>query len=119
MLPELHTSLNFRATWRTTFLKNGGRLETAQSIAGRADSRTTKGYDRRATNLEMSETIRIRYGADFSHLLFKALYYFVTRRWTNRYTANWLWNPEFGIATCSTPWLHDVYAEISPASLLV
>jgi integrase/recombinase XerD len=31
----------------TNFLENGGTLEVAQRIAGRADSRTTKLYDRR------------------------------------------------------------------------
>ncbi len=60
-LPELFTSHSFRATGITTFLENGGHLETAQNIAGHADSRTTKGYDRRATKLEMSEITRVRY----------------------------------------------------------
>jgi site-specific recombinase XerD len=59
--PELFTSHSFRATETTTFLENGGHLETAQNIAGHADSRTTKGYDRRATKLEMSEITRVRY----------------------------------------------------------
>jgi integrase/recombinase XerD len=60
-LPSLFTSHSFRATGITTFLENGGHLETAQTIAGHADSRTTKGYDRRATRLELSEITRVRY----------------------------------------------------------
>ena len=38
---------SFRATGITNFLENGGTLEVAQRIAGHADSRTTKVYDRR------------------------------------------------------------------------
>jgi site-specific recombinase XerD len=37
----------FRATGITNYLENGGTLEVAQRIAGHADSRTTKLYDRR------------------------------------------------------------------------
>ena len=43
------------------FLGEWGSLEIAQRIAGHADSRTTKGYDRRATRLELSEIVRVRY----------------------------------------------------------
>jgi integrase len=60
-LPLLFSNHSFRATGITTFLENGGQLETAQRIAGHADSRTTKGYDRRATRLELSEIARVRY----------------------------------------------------------
>jgi integrase/recombinase XerD len=60
-LPLLFSNHSFRATGITTFLENGGQLETAQRIAGHADSRTTKGYDRRATRLELEEITRIRY----------------------------------------------------------
>mgnify|MGYP001003684833 CR=1 FL=1 len=60
-LPMLFSNHSFRATGITTFLENGGQLEVAQRIAGHADSRTTKGYDRRATRLELSEIIRVRY----------------------------------------------------------
>ena len=60
-LPELFSNHSFRATGITTFLENGGLLETAQRIAGHADSRTTKGYDRRATRLELSEIVRVSY----------------------------------------------------------
>ncbi len=52
----------FRATGITTFLENGGSLETAQFIAGHADSRTTKIYDRRDRTATQSEIERIRYG---------------------------------------------------------
>jgi len=60
-LPSLFTSHSFRATGITTFLENGGHLETAQTIAGHADSRTTKGYDRRATRMELAEILRVAY----------------------------------------------------------
>jgi site-specific recombinase XerD len=45
---------SFRATGITSYLENGGDLEKAQYIAGHADSRTTKLYDRRGqkTTLE-------------------------------------------------------------------
>ncbi len=60
-LPTLFSNHSFRATGITTFLENGGQLETAQRIAGHADSRTTKGYDRRATRLEIGEIVRVSY----------------------------------------------------------
>ena len=60
-LPSLFSCHSFRATGITTFLENGGSLETAQNIAGHADSRTTKGYDRRATRLELAEIVRVSY----------------------------------------------------------
>lgn len=60
-LPALFSNHSFRATGITTFLENGGQLETAQRIAGHADSRTTKGYDRRATRLEIGEITRVSY----------------------------------------------------------
>lgn len=52
---------SFRATGITTFLENGGSLETAQYIAGHADSRTTKLYDRRAQRATREDIERIRY----------------------------------------------------------
>jgi site-specific recombinase XerD len=39
----------------TNFLENGGSLEVAQRIAGHADSRTTRLYDRRAEKLLVEE----------------------------------------------------------------
>jgi site-specific recombinase XerD len=55
---------SFRATGITTFLENGGTLETAQYLAGHADSRTTKLYDRRAQRVTREDVERIRYGED-------------------------------------------------------
>jgi integrase len=46
-LPAHYSSHSFRATGITDFLENDGTLEAAQRIAGHADSRTTKLYDRR------------------------------------------------------------------------
>jgi site-specific recombinase XerD len=47
-LPAHYSPHSFRATGITNFLENDGTLEAAQRIAGHADSRTTKLYDRRA-----------------------------------------------------------------------
>ena len=52
---------SFRATGITTFLENGGSLETAQWIAGHADSRTTKLYDRRHQRATLEDLERVRY----------------------------------------------------------
>jgi site-specific recombinase XerC len=46
-LPTHYSPHSFRATGITNFLENDGTLEAAQRIAGHADSRTTKLYDRR------------------------------------------------------------------------
>src|SRR5271165_4372101 len=46
-LPAHYSPHSFRATGITNFLENDGTLEAAQRIAGHADSRTTKLYDRR------------------------------------------------------------------------
>jgi integrase/recombinase XerD len=57
-----HYSLNpFRATGFTHFLENDGTLEAAQRIAGHADSRTTKIYDRRGQKTLIEDMERIRY----------------------------------------------------------
>ena len=45
-LPAHYSPHSFRATGITNFLENDGTLEAAQRIAGHADSRTTKLYDR-------------------------------------------------------------------------
>jgi hypothetical protein len=55
-----YSTHSFRATGITNFLENGGTLEVAQTIAGHADSRTTKLYDRR----HQKESLARRYGAD-------------------------------------------------------
>ena len=52
---------SFRATGITTYLENGGNLEMAQYIAGHADSRTTKLYDRRGQKATQEDIERIRY----------------------------------------------------------
>ena len=51
----------FRATGITNFLENDGTLEAAQRIAGHADSRTTKLYDRRGQKVLLEDMERIRY----------------------------------------------------------
>lgn len=55
------TNHSFRATGITTFLENGGSLESAQYIAGHADSRTTKLYDRRNQRAVLEDLERVRY----------------------------------------------------------
>jgi integrase/recombinase XerD len=55
------TNHSFRATGITTFLENGGSLESAQFIAGHADSRTTKLYDRRNQRATLEDLERVRY----------------------------------------------------------
>jgi integrase/recombinase XerD len=52
---------SFRATGVTNFLENGGTPEVAQRIAGHADSRTTKLYDRRGQKVLVEDMERIRY----------------------------------------------------------
>ena len=49
----------FRATGITEYLRNGGRIEIAQRMAGHSDSRTTKLYDRRADEISLDEIERI------------------------------------------------------------
>lgn len=60
-LPEHYSAHSFRAAGVTNFLEKGGSLEVAQRIAGHADSRTTKLYDRRAEKLLVEDMERIRY----------------------------------------------------------
>lgn len=52
---------SFRATGITTYLKNDGRLEIAQQMAGHASARTTSLYDRRGDEVALDEVLRIRY----------------------------------------------------------
>ena len=52
---------SFRAAGITNYLENGGNLEVAQRIAGHADSRTTKLYDRRGQKVLVEDMERIRY----------------------------------------------------------
>jgi site-specific recombinase XerC len=60
-LPAHYSPHSFRATGITNFLENDGTLEAAQRIAGHADSRTTKLYDRRAQKVLLEDMERIRY----------------------------------------------------------
>ena len=60
-LPRHYSAHSFRAAGITNFLTNGGALEVAQRIAGHADSRTTKLYDRRAQQVLVEDMERIRY----------------------------------------------------------
>jgi site-specific recombinase XerD len=52
---------SWRATGITVFLENGGAIEMAQYMAGHADPRTTKLYDRRRQQATRGEVERIRY----------------------------------------------------------
>lgn len=49
------------ATGITSFLKNGGELETAQRIAAHSDTRTTKLYDWREERIKQGEIERVRF----------------------------------------------------------
>lgn len=49
----------FRATGITNYLTNSGSLEIAQQMAGHADARTTKLYDRRNEQVSLDEIERI------------------------------------------------------------
>ena len=50
---------SFRATGITVYLENGGLLEHAQEIAGHADPRTTKLYDRTSDQISLDEIEKI------------------------------------------------------------
>ena len=56
---------SWRATGITVFLENGGAIEMAQYMAGHADPRTTKLYDRRRQKVTRGEVERIRYERAF------------------------------------------------------
>ncbi|MDR3574428.1 MAG: tyrosine-type recombinase/integrase [Anaerolineaceae bacterium] len=51
---------SFRATGITTYLKNGGTLENAATMANHASTRTTQLYDRRHDKITLDEVERIR-----------------------------------------------------------
>jgi site-specific recombinase XerD len=57
-LPAHYSPHSFRATGITNFLENDGTLEAAQRIAGHADSRTTKLYDRRGQKVLLEDIWR-------------------------------------------------------------
>lgn len=50
----------FRATGITAYLKNGGTLENAASMANHASTRTTQIYDRRRDDISLDEVERIQ-----------------------------------------------------------
>lgn len=50
---------SFRGTGITNYLENGGRLSEAQRMAGHADPRTTRLYDRRDQKITRGEVERI------------------------------------------------------------
>lgn len=52
---------SFRATGITTYLKNGGKLEIAQAMAGHESARTTGLYDRRGDAIALDEVERIAF----------------------------------------------------------
>jgi integrase/recombinase XerD len=54
-LPAHFSPHSFRATGITNFLENDGTLEAAQRIAGHADSRTMKFYDRRGQKVLLED----------------------------------------------------------------
>ena len=45
----------------TTYLRNGGKLEVAQQMAGQESARTTGLYDRRNDNVELDGIERVVY----------------------------------------------------------
>ena len=60
-LSTIYSNHSFRAAGITNYLENDGTLEVAQRIAGHADSRTTKLYDRRGQKVLLEDMERIRY----------------------------------------------------------
>lgn len=50
---------SFRATGITAYLKNGGTLERAATIANHASTRTTQLYDRRQDDVTLDEVERV------------------------------------------------------------
>ena len=49
----------FRATGITAYLKNGGTLEKAATMANHSSTRTTQLYDRRSDDVSLDEVERI------------------------------------------------------------
>ena len=50
---------SFRATGITAYMKNGGKLETAQEMAGHSSARTTVLYNRVDDEISLDEVERI------------------------------------------------------------
>lgn len=59
-LPEDLGCHSFRATGITSYLANGGTLETAAAIAGHASTKTTQLYNRNDEEVSLAEIERIR-----------------------------------------------------------
>ena len=53
------TNQTSRATGKTAYLKNGGKLEHAQAMAAHSSTRTTQLYDRRSDEVSLDEVERI------------------------------------------------------------
>jgi len=60
-LSPVYSPHSMRATGITNYLLNGGSIEVAQDIAGHADARTTRLYDRRADQVNQGEIELIRF----------------------------------------------------------
>jgi integrase len=59
---EIETKIGnhtFRATGITAYLKNGGTLERAATMANHASTRTTQLYDRRSDDITLDEVERV------------------------------------------------------------
>jgi integrase len=59
---EIETAIgnhSFRATGITAYLKNGGTLERAATMANHASTRTTQLYDRRPDDVTLDEVERV------------------------------------------------------------
>jgi len=60
--PKIKTKIGnhtFPATGITAYMKNGGKLETAQQIANHESPRTMKPYDRRQDQISLDEVENI------------------------------------------------------------
>ncbi len=60
-LSDVFSPHSFRATGITLYMSNGGSLNEAQKLAGHADPRTTKLYDRSSDTVSLDEIERIRF----------------------------------------------------------
>jgi integrase/recombinase XerD len=58
-IPTAICNHSFRATGITEYLRNDGKVEVAQQMAGHSDPRTTKLYDRRQDEISLDEVERI------------------------------------------------------------
>jgi hypothetical protein len=54
-----HLQSHLRATGITTYLRNAGKLEHAQTMANHSSPRTTKLYNRREEEISLDEVERI------------------------------------------------------------